>query len=133
MPTSPRRTRLSQVLSRHWTGRLAPYRLHRHDEHREALIDEALRFVGFQLESMLAGSDYWSAAPLARRASILLLLVDRGVLTRRVEAARVVFEVAPSAEAWVASQPAFRANLEPLFELLAALRDAQARFLLAAD
>ena len=71
-------------LSLQWVGRLAPYRLHRNDEHREALIEEALRYTGLHLENDLSGSDYWSKWPLARRVAVLLFLVDRGVVVRGV-------------------------------------------------
>ena len=133
MPPPSPRSRLTQTLARHWTGRLAPYRRHRHDEHREALIEEALRFTGLQLEGSLAQSDYWSEAPLARRAAVLLYLVDRSVVARRIEAGRAVYEASPSAEEWVASEPTILPYLAPMFELLAALREAQARRLLMVD
>jgi hypothetical protein len=51
-------------LSRQWTGRLASYRLHRNDEHREALVADATRYAGLHLENDLSRSAYWSKAPL---------------------------------------------------------------------
>jgi hypothetical protein len=108
-------------------GRLAHFRRHRNDEHREALVEEALRFIGFQLESDLAGLPYWSEAPLARRVAVLLFLVDRGVVTRARRDGRIVFEVDDEAESWALSQPALTPYLDPTLELIAALRRAQAR------
>jgi hypothetical protein len=114
-------------LSRQWVGALSHYRRHRNDEHREAVIEEALRYTGFHLESDLAGSFYWSEAPLARRVAVLLFLVDRGVVFRTMRDGRLVFEVDEKAEAWALSQPALIPYLAPTLELVAALRHAQAR------
>jgi len=119
--------RSPRALSRQWVGRLAAYRHHRNDEHREALIEEALRFAGFQLESDLSDSPYWSEAPLARRVAVLLFLIDRGAATRTSWRGRVVYEASPDAELWAASQPALAPYLDPTLELIAALRNAQAR------
>src|SRR5262245_25447351 len=74
--------------SRQWVGRLAPYRHHRNDEHREALVEEALRYAGFHLEHELSNSSYWASAPLARRVAVLLFLVDRGAVDRVVRDGR---------------------------------------------
>lgn len=115
------------TLSRQWVGCLAHYRRHRNDEHREALIEEALRYTGFHLESDLTGSAYWAQAPLARRVAVLLFLVDRGVVTRTVREGRIVFEVDAEAEAWALSQPALTPYLDPTLELIAALRRSQTR------
>jgi hypothetical protein len=109
-------------LSRHWVGRLATYRHHRNDEHREALIGEALRYAGLHLENDLSGSAYWSKSPLARRVAVLLFLVDRGIVVRGVRQGRRVFEPVADAETWVSTQPAFAPYLVPTLELIAALR-----------
>jgi hypothetical protein len=114
-------------IARQWTGRLAHYRGHRHDEHLEALIEEALRYTGLHLENDLSRSDYWSKAPLARRISVLLFLVDRGVVARTSRQGRRVFEPTADAESWVADQPALVPYLAPTLELIAALRREQAR------
>jgi len=112
-------------LSRQWVGRLAPYRHHRNDEHREALVEEALRYTGLHLENDLSGSSYWSKAPLARRVAVLLFLVDRGVVTRGVRQGRRVFDAIADAETWVSAQPALVPYLAPTLELIAALRRGQ--------
>ena len=109
-------------LSLQWVGRLAPYRLHRNDEHREALIEEALRFAGLHLENDLSASQYWSKWPLARRVAVLLFLVDRGVVVRGVRQGQRVFAPVNDAETWVAAQPALAPYMAPTLELLAALR-----------
>lgn len=114
-----------RALSRQWVGRLAHYQAHQNDEHCEALIEDTLRFVGFHLEDPLAASPYWSQAPLARRVSVLLFLVDRGVVERRVKGGRTVFVVTTQAESWAASQPALAPYLAPTLELIAALRRVQ--------
>ena len=116
-----------RALSRHWVGCLAPYRRHRNDEHREALIVEALKFCGLALENDLAISPYWAEAPLARRVALLLFLVDRGAVTRGVRDGRVVYEAAEDAEAWVAEHPSLVPYLAPTLELLGALRAVQAQ------
>jgi hypothetical protein len=108
-------------------GRLAHYRRHRNDEHREALVEEAIRFTGFHLESDLSDCPYWSDAPLARRVAVLLFLVDRGVVTRSRRDGRIVFEVDEEAENWAVSQPALTPYLDPTLELIGALRRVQAR------
>ncbi len=113
-------------LSLQWVGRLAPYRLHRNDEHREALIEEALRYTGLHLENDLSGSDYWSKWPLARRVAVVLFLVDRGVVVRGVRKGRRVYEPVADAETWVCAQPALAPYVAPTLELLAALRREQA-------
>jgi len=110
------------ILSRHWTGRLASYRQHRNDEHREALVAEAMRFAGLRLEADLARSPYWSEAPLARRAAVLLYLVDRGAVARRVHNGRIVYEATADAEAWALAQPSLAPYLQPTLDLIAALR-----------
>jgi hypothetical protein len=108
-------------------SKLSHYRRHRNDEHREALVEEALRYTGFHLESDLSGSAYWSEAPLARRVAVLLFLVDRGVVSRIVRDGRIVFKVDDQAENWALSLPALVPYLNPTLELIAALRRAQAR------
>jgi hypothetical protein len=113
---------LIREISRHWMGRLSAYRLHGHDEHREALFLEAMRYCGLKLESDLSLSAYWREADLLRRAAVLLFLVDRGVVSRRLQEGRYVYEPLPHAEAWVASQPSLLAYRKPTFELLSALR-----------
>jgi hypothetical protein len=113
-----------------WSGHLAHYRSHQSDEHREALIEETLRFVGIHLESDLSYSAYWAGVSLMRRVTVLLYLVDRGIVARRLDRERITFEAAPHAEAWVARQPILAAHLIPTFELLAALRQHQVRRLL---
>lgn len=125
--------RSPRALSRQWVGRLAAYRHHKNDEHREALIEEALRFAGFQLESDLAGSSYWAQAPLARRVAVLLFLIDRGAAERTSWRGRVVYEATPDAESWAASQPSLSPYLAPTLEMIAALRNAQARRLASAE
>jgi hypothetical protein len=125
--------RSPRALSRQWIGRLAAYRHHRNDKHREALIEEALRFAGFQLESDLAASPYWSQAPLARRVAVLLFLIDRGVANRAAWHGRIMYEATPDAETWAAAQPALAPYLGPTLELIAALRNAQARRLASAE
>lgn len=125
--------RTPRALARQWVGRLATYRHHRNDEHREALIEEAVRFAGFQLESDLAGSSYWGQAPLARRVAVLLFLVDRGAVDRTSWRGRTVYEAVPEAETWAAAQPALAPYLGPTLELIAALRNSQARRLASAE
>lgn len=115
------------ALSRHWTGRLAHFRRHQNDEHREALISEALRYVGIRLESDLSASPQWKDRPLSRRVAVLLYLVDRGVVARRAEGSRIVFEALDSADEWVASQPALAPYRDATLALLQALRREQAR------
>ena len=114
-------------LSRQWADYLAPYRRHRNDEHREALVEEAARYIGFRLEDDLSGSNYWSKAPLARRVAVLLFLVDRRVVVRAVQEGRVIYEPTFDAEAWVSAQPALVPYLFPTLELIASLRHEQAR------
>lgn len=118
-----------QALSRHWNGRLATYRRHRNDEHREALIAEAIRYVGLRLESYLSHSPYWSEAPLSRRAAVLLFLVDRGVVTRSFIQGRLAYQATDDAEIWVLRQPSLAPYVHPTLDLLAALRlDQSTRF-----
>ena len=88
-------------LCRNWVGRIAHYGLHRNDEHRLALFEEAVRYTGLHLENDLSGSEYWSAIPLDQRAGLLLFLVDRGIVDRSTRRGRRVFEPLPHAEAWV--------------------------------
>lgn len=126
-------TRFAQTLSRLWTGRLAPYRRHQNNEHREALLDETTRFVGVHLENRLSLSSYWSQAPLVRRVAVLLYLVDRGVVIRSRQKGRACFEAIADAETWAASQPSLAPYLVPTLEMLAALRDNQARRILSTD
>lgn len=111
-----------RALSRHWIGRLATYRQHRNDEHREALVAEAMRYAGLRLETYLDRSPYWSEAPLSRRAAILLYLVDRGAVLRGGRNGRVVYEATDDAEVWVLSQPSLSPYVQPTLDLIAALR-----------
>jgi hypothetical protein len=122
-----------RALSRHWNGRLAHYRQHLNDEHREALIAEALRYVGIRLEADLASSPYWQDKPLARRAAVLLYLVDRGAVVRRSRNGRIVFEAVPDAEDWVRSQPTLGPYHDATIALLKALRQEHARRLPPTD
>ena len=125
--------RSPRALSKQWVGRLASYRLHRNDEHREALIEEAHRFAGFHLESDLSESAYWSQAPLARRVAVLLFLLDRGAVTRASWRGRIVYEALPHAETWAGSQPALAPYLTPTLEMIAALHHARALRVASAD
>lgn len=122
-----------RALSRHWTGQLAHYRSHLNDEHREALITEALRYVGIRLESELGASPYWEDKPLARRAAVLLYLVDRGAVGRKASHGRIVFEAVPGAEDWVRSQPTLGPYHDATIALLKALRREQSRRLPPTD
>lgn len=116
-----------RVLSRQWVGRLASYRHHKNDEHREALIEEAKTFAGFQLEADLSSSAYWSQASLARRVAVLLFLIDRGAAMRVATRSHVSYEAVADAETWAASQMALAPYLGPTLEMIAAMRNAQAR------
>lgn len=116
-----------RALSRQWIGQLAHFRRHRHDEHREALVEEALRYVGLHLESELSSSAYWAEAPLARRVAVLLYLVDRGMVARVRRDGRIVYEVDEEAENWAYAQPSLVPYLHPTLELIAALRNAQSQ------
>jgi hypothetical protein len=116
-----------QILSRHWSHRLAHFRQHHNDEHREALISEALRFAGFRLESELAECAYWSDAPLDRRVAVLLYLLDRGAVVRAFRNGRVVFEPTDGAEGWVRDQLSLAPYAHATLELIAALRREQDR------
>jgi hypothetical protein len=104
---------------------LASYRRHRNDEHIEALVEEALRYVGIHLENDLSCSDYWANAPLARRVAVLLFLVDRGIVLRTSAQGRRVYEPVESAETWVTEQPTLAPYRTPTLELIAALRREQ--------
>jgi hypothetical protein len=116
-----------KALSRHWNGRLAHFRQHQNDEHREALVAEALKYVGIRLESELSGSPYWKDRPLSRRVAVLLYLVDRGAVVRRIEAGRIVFDVTEGAEDWVRSQPMLGPYHDATLALLRALRRERSR------
>ena len=113
--------------SRRWTGRLAHYRGHHNLEHLEALMAEALRYTGMHLENDLVHSSYWSNAPLARRASLLLFLVDRGVVTRTTRAGRIGYQASAEAVNWVLAQPSMVPYLIPSLEFLTALQADQGR------
>lgn len=118
----------ARELSLQWINNLAVYRRHKHDEHLEALVEEAVRFVGLHLENDLIHSDYWSKAPLARRVAVLLFLVDRGAVVRSATAnGRRVYEPTGKAESWAKSQPALQPYIVPTLELISALRGDQAR------
>jgi hypothetical protein len=119
--------KLVRVIAQTWMGHLAHFRRHLHPEHLEALYEETRRFAGIQLENDLSASVYWSAAPLATRAAVLLYLIDRGVVNRRVLHDRVVYEACMGAEAWVACQPELASHIVPALELVAALRNYEMR------
>ena len=119
-------------LASSWTGQLSHYRMHQNPEHLEALFDEAIRFNGLQLEAELARSEFWSKSPLIRRAAVLLFIVDRGMVSQRVDRRDYFFEAHPGAESWVASQASLVAYVHPTYELLSALRNHQAQRLLRA-
>jgi len=118
---------LATKLRETWTGRLAHYRPHRNDEHLAALFCEAARYVGFHLENDLCRSEYWGGVSLTHAAAVLLFLVDRGVVERTVRHGRRVFEPLPHAESWVSDQASLRRYVEPLVELIRALRHDLAR------
>jgi hypothetical protein len=109
-------------LTRHWTRHLASYRRHGHDEHREALIDEALRFASFRLEDALRRTTTWADAPLARRVAVLLLLVDLGLIVRRPRDGRYEYEAVADAEARIGLIPTLAPYLGPVLDLIAAVR-----------
>jgi hypothetical protein len=114
-------TQVNQLATK-WIGRLAHYRLHRNDEHRIALYEEALLYAGLHLENDLTSSPYWSTMSLHHRARVVLFLVDRGVVERNWRRSRRVYEPLPHAESWVESQTALKPYHQVIFELLAALR-----------
>jgi hypothetical protein len=126
-PISPVFASSVRELSRLWTGNLSHYRRHRNDEHYEALVAEALRYVGLHLENDLSTSPYWSKAPLGRRAALLLYLVDRGVVSRIVRQGRAVYEASADSTNWVISQPSMISYLVPTLEFLAALQSDRTR------
>jgi hypothetical protein len=113
---------LATKLRETWTGRLSHYRSHRNDEHLAALSYEAARYVGFHLENDLCRSQYWTGVTLTHAGAVLLFLVDRGVVERTVRQGRRVFEPLPHAESWVSDQAPLRRYVEPLVELIRALR-----------
>ena len=113
--------------SRRWTGRLAHYRSHGNAEHLEALMAEAIRYAGSSLENDLIHSKYWATASLTRRATLLLFLVDRGIVNRTVRAERVVYEAQPDAVNWVLAQPSMIPYLVPTLEFLSAIQTDQCR------
>ncbi len=116
-----------RTVARAWKGHLAHFRAHRNSEHLEALLNEAARFTGLQLEIDLEMSAYWSAQPLLRRALVLLYLVDRGVVERRMVDGRACYEPTLVAESWISRQHALIPYLMPTLELVAALRKHQVR------
>ena len=120
-------------LSRHWTGRLARFRLHLNDEHREALIADALKYAGLRLEQDLSDSEYWSQAPLARRVAVMLYLVDRGAVSLKARNGRTLFEANEGAEDWATSEASLEPYRAATLELIAALRSEQARRTPAAE
>ena len=126
-PTSPVFASSVRELSRLWTGSLSHFRRHRNDEHLEALIAEALRFSGLHLENELSASPYWSKAPLARRVSLLLFLVDRGIVARVKESGRTRYVAREDATAWAIAQPSLASYLVPTLEFLAALQSGSDR------
>jgi hypothetical protein len=113
---------MAHKLSTTWTGRLAHYRLHRNDEHVCALLEEAIRYAGLHLELDLCRSPFWREVPLWRTASVLLFLVDRGVVERSSRHGRRTYEPLPDAESWVAAQGPLRPYVKPMLELIASLR-----------
>jgi len=106
-----------------WIGRLAHYGAHQNDEHRQALLAEAIRYSGVHLENDLRRSSFWSQMPLDLRAGMLLFLVDRGVVERGVRHGRRIYEPVPGAENWVAAQPGLRPSRRTILELIDALRN----------
>ena len=114
-------------IARRWTGRLAHYRDHQNAEHLEALVAEALRYTGFHLENDLTHSGHWSTAPLTRRVSLLLFLVDRGIIRRTARGGRLAFEAEPDAMSWVLAQPSLVPYIVPTLEFLAAIQADQCR------
>ena len=98
------------------------YRKHRNDEHLAALFEEASRYVGLHLENDLCRSTHWSGVTLRHAAAILLFLVDKGVVVRSSRHGRRTFEPLPHAESWLSDQAPLRHYLEPLVELVSALR-----------
>ncbi len=106
---------------------MAHYRDHRNNEHLEALLAEAVRFTGFHLENDLAHSSHWTNAPLIRRASLLLFLVDSGVIHRTTRSGRVAYEAEADAVHWVLAQPSMVPYLIPTLEFLSAVQADQTR------
>lgn len=113
---------LARKLSETWTGRLAHYRSHRNDEHASALLEETTRYVGLYLENDLCRSEVWAGVQLWHTATVVLFLIDRGVVERAARHGQRVFEPLPHAESWVSSQPRLRNFRKPMLELLSALR-----------
>jgi len=106
---------------------LAHYRSHGNAEHLEALMAEAIRYTGMHLENDLLQSSHWSNVPLARRAGLLLFLVDRGVLTRTTWSGRVAYEAQADAVNWVLAQPSLIPYLIPTLKFLSAIQAEQSR------
>jgi len=113
---------IGHKLSETWTGRLSHYRSHRNDEHVSALLEETTWYVGLHLENDLSRSRFWSGVRLWHTATVLLFLVDRGIVEREIRHGRRVFEPLPHAESWVSSQPRMRNFRKPMLELLSSLR-----------
>ena len=113
--------------SRRWTGRLTHFRHHQNVEHLEALIAEALRFCGLALENDLSKTDYWTSAPLSRRVSLLLFLVDRGVVNRVNRDGRLIFEAESDAVDWVLAQPTMIPYFVQTLEFVSAIQINQSR------
>ncbi len=113
---------LSCKLRDTWNDRLAHYRNHRNDEHLSALFEEATRYVGLNLENDLCQSSHWSGVSLRHAAAILLFLVDKGIVARSTRYGRRIFEPLPHAESWLSGQTPLRRYMEPLVELISALR-----------
>ena len=88
---------------------------------------EALRYTGLHLENDLAHSSHWSNVPLARRATLLLYLVDRGVVNRSTRSGRAAYEAQPDAVSWVLAQPSLVPYLIPTLEFLSAVQSDQSR------
>ncbi len=113
---------LSCKLRDTWNGRLAHYRKHHNDEHLAALFEETTRYVGLYLENDLCRSMQWSGVTLRHAAAILLFLVDKGIVNRTTRYGRRIFEPLPHAESWLSDQTQLRHYVEPLIELISALR-----------
>lgn len=114
-----------RVRSRRWAGHLAPYAAHRHLEHWEALVAEVVRYAGLRLENWLADSPEWRDTPLWLRTSILLYLIDRGLVQRRrCLDGQLVLHVAPGADRRIAIQPIPEVYARALLRLVEAVEQA---------
>jgi hypothetical protein len=114
--------RVLQQISQTWADCLVTYRSHKNLEHVEALLYEAMRFSGFELENSLERSPFWSEFSLIHRAAVVLFLVDRGVVERTIRKGRRVYLAAPDAECRVVEEIGGSPYLLPTLELIAAIR-----------